>query len=192
MVPLATHYEPCLKHAVIALASLHERYEKGDGSVVKSNQDIAEGGFALKQYNQAIQHLTNSPRKLDLDTFLVACVLFACFESLRGHSGSALSHIRSGVRILSQANETGQREQGHNETLDVIFARLDIQEAQVSRHYPLSLSRRKANAIQVSAHGRRSSCRRNDNANVCHGYSLASGITSDAPSVRKALPSWLL
>ncbi|KAL8998895.1 MAG: hypothetical protein Q9169_002114 [Polycauliona sp. 2 TL-2023] len=57
LIPLATFYEPALKHATIALASLHERFEKGDRSVLKSNKDIAEGGFALQQYNKAIRCL---------------------------------------------------------------------------------------------------------------------------------------
>jgi len=82
-VPLASFHEPALKHALIALASLHERFEKGDRSVLKSNKDIAEGGFALQQYNKAIRCLIN-PYEGDtrpaLDTSLVACVLFACFE----------------------------------------------------------------------------------------------------------------
>jgi len=133
LVPRATYYEPCLKHAVIALASLHERFEKGDREIFMSNKDIAEGGFALKQYNKAIQHLVKQPRKPNLDTFLVSCVLFACFESLRGHHGSALSHIHSGVRILSEANETTRMEQKHDETLDPVFARLDAQAVQVSK-----------------------------------------------------------
>lgn len=133
LVPASCCYEPCLKHAVIALASLHERFEKGDHDIWKSNKDIAEGGFALEQYNKAIQHLIKQPLKPKFDTFLVSCVLFACFESLRGHHGSALSHINSGVRILSQANETTRTEQKHDETLDPVFARLDAQAVQVSK-----------------------------------------------------------
>lgn len=83
LVPLAAYYEPALKHAVIALASLHERFEKGDQSILRSNNDIAEGGFALQQYNKAIQSLLKPRGKIlkpNLDTSLVACVLFACFE----------------------------------------------------------------------------------------------------------------
>ncbi|KAI4196594.1 MAG: hypothetical protein LQ350_006466 [Teloschistes chrysophthalmus] len=146
LVPLATYHEPSLKHAVIALASLHERFEKGDRSILKSNKDILEGGFALQQYNKAIQHLIKQPEKPSFDTSLVACVLFACFESLRGHHGSALSHIRSGVQILTQANEIdGDNEAGQShgtdrlcvprDTLDVIFARLDAQHVQVSQFF---------------------------------------------------------
>ncbi|KAL8796586.1 MAG: hypothetical protein Q9182_007331 [Xanthomendoza sp. 2 TL-2023] len=139
LVPLASFHEPALKHAVIALASLHERFEKGDRSVLKSNKDIAEGGFALQQYNKAIQCLikpSGNVAKPPLDTSLVACVLFACFESLRGHHGSALSHIHSGSQILTQVNEQeGDRDHVVGaqrlcvplETLDVIFTRLDHQ-----------------------------------------------------------------
>lgn len=144
LVPLATYHEPCLKHAVIALASLHERFEKGDRSILKSNKDILEGGFALQQYNKAIQHLIKQPRKPSFDTSLVACVLFACFETLRGHHGSALSHIHSGVQILTQANEVDQDNETDRsnemnrlcvprDTLDVIFARLDAQQVQVGQ-----------------------------------------------------------
>ncbi|KAL9577951.1 MAG: hypothetical protein Q9212_006037 [Teloschistes hypoglaucus] len=146
LVPLATYHEPSLKHAVIALASLHERFEKGDRSILKSNKDILEGGFALQQYNKAIQHLIKQPKKPSFDTSLVACVLFACFESLRGHHGSALSHIHSGVQILTQANQVdGDNEAGQSydtdrlcvprDTLDVIFARLDAQEVQVGQFF---------------------------------------------------------
>ncbi|KAL8685819.1 MAG: hypothetical protein Q9218_007525, partial [Villophora microphyllina] len=150
LVPLATYHEPCLKHAVIALASLHERFEKGDRSILRSNKDILEGGFALQQYNKAIQQLVKQPQKPSLDTSLVACVLFACFESLRGHHGSALSHIHSGVRILTQANEfdsdyeaNGNRDVNRlcvpRDILDVVFARLDAQEVQLLGVQPMKL-----------------------------------------------------
>ncbi|KAL8702901.1 MAG: hypothetical protein Q9201_003935 [Fulgogasparrea decipioides] len=155
LVPLATYYEPSLKHAAIALASLHERFERRDRNILKSNIDIVEGGFALQQYNKAIQHLVKGSRKPSLDTSLVACALFACFESLRGHHGSALSHIRSGTRILSQMNEEEDGTVSANEskqlcieleTLDVVFARLDAQEVQLLGSPPMRLPRARKNA----------------------------------------------
>ncbi|KAL8847916.1 MAG: hypothetical protein Q9221_007047 [Calogaya cf. arnoldii] len=158
LVPLASFHEPALKHASIALASLHERFEKGDRSILKSNRDIAEGGFALQQYNKAIRCLIN-PRRGDtkpaLDTSLVACVLFACFESLRGHHGSALSHIRSGTQILTQVNDRDQELGGDDdsrqlcvplETLDVVFTRLDHQQVQLLGTPPMRLPKAKFNA----------------------------------------------
>ncbi|KAL8977385.1 MAG: hypothetical protein Q9205_006801 [Flavoplaca limonia] len=157
LVPLATFHEPALRHASVALASLHERFEKGDRSILKSNKDIAEGGFALQQYNKAIRYLINPPggdKGPALDTSLVACVLFACFETLRGHHGSALSHIRSGTQILNQVDEergNGREESSRQlcvplETLDVVFARLDQQVVQLSGARPMSLPKTKRNA----------------------------------------------
>ncbi|KAL8869104.1 MAG: hypothetical protein Q9174_004521, partial [Haloplaca sp. 1 TL-2023] len=148
LVPLATFHQPSLKHAAIALASLHERFQEGDQSILRSNADIVEGGFALQQYNLAIQHLIKGAKAPTLDTSLVACVLFACFESLRGHHGSALSHIRSGVRILTQLYEQqGDSSNGHSisalcvsrESLDVVFARLNNQEVQLLGTRPMEL-----------------------------------------------------
>lgn len=83
LVPLCTHHHPAIKHAVIALASLHERFEQSDKSILSPNDDILQGGFALRQYNYAISHLTNgfgNGGKLGMDVCLVACILFALFE----------------------------------------------------------------------------------------------------------------
>lgn len=78
----ATHHQPALRHAVLALGSLHERFEAGDMSVMNPIWDRGEGGFALKQYNQAIQQLIKpaSEGHQAVDVCLIACLLFACFE----------------------------------------------------------------------------------------------------------------
>ena len=70
---------------MIALASLHERFENNDTSILSSNLDIAQGGFALRQYNRAIGYLIQpitAGGQQRLDTSLVACIIFACFEVL--------------------------------------------------------------------------------------------------------------
>ena len=75
--------EPSIRHAVIALGSLHERFEAGDPSVLKSNLDRLEGGFALQQYIKAIGKLIgplSHENHQSLDIALTACVLFICFE----------------------------------------------------------------------------------------------------------------
>ncbi|KAL8979983.1 MAG: hypothetical protein Q9177_005999, partial [Variospora cf. flavescens] len=151
LVPLASFYEPALKHAVIALASLHERFENGDESILRANDDLVEGGFALQQYNKAIRQLitpSGKQSKPSLDTSLVACVLFACFESLRGHHGSALSHIDSGVKILSRIYDDERQSPKKTEAsqlcvprecLDVIFTRWDMQKVDLLGTWPMDL-----------------------------------------------------
>lgn len=174
-MPLSTHHHPAIRHAVVALASLHERFENHDASILSSNYDIAQGGFSLQQYNRAIGCLiepVTAGGQQALDVSLVACILFACFEvhypiitisirsmtqgikarvylliyfqTLRGHYGSAISHVQSGVKIISSAKESISPQANHSsslksslipcvslETLKVIFARLDFQSNQV-------------------------------------------------------------
>lgn len=78
----ATHHQPAIRHAVLALGSLHERFEAGDRSVMNPIWNKGEGGFALKQYNQAIQQLIKPASKGQqaVDVCLIACMLFVCFE----------------------------------------------------------------------------------------------------------------
>ena len=83
LIPLSTHQQPAIRHAVLALAALHERFENSDDSILSSNLDLVHGGFALQQYNRAIGYLIKpiaGAESQALDIYLVACILFACFE----------------------------------------------------------------------------------------------------------------
>ena len=76
-------HEPAIHHAVIALGSLHERFEAEDASILRSNLDQLSNGFALEQYTLAIGHLIgpiSASNQQALDVVLMACVLFTCFE----------------------------------------------------------------------------------------------------------------
>ncbi|KAL9612703.1 MAG: hypothetical protein Q9167_002739, partial [Letrouitia subvulpina] len=132
LVPLAIHHEPAIKHAVVALASLHERYENFDESILRSNQDIIEGGYALQQYIKAIQEVAKPSGGIKSKNGTAL--------TLRGHIASALSHVRSGVKILESVRNTDSL-LSHNSTIDedccvpldalhLIIARLDTQVAQ--------------------------------------------------------------
>ncbi|KAL6722228.1 hypothetical protein ACLMJK_001335 [Lecanora helva] len=89
---------------MLALGSLHERFVDGDKSVVNPIWGKGEGGFALVHYNKAIQQLIQPVQENQqaIDVCLIACMLFSAFETLRGHHGAAMSHIGSGVRLLSE------------------------------------------------------------------------------------------
>ena len=81
----ATHHQPAIRHAVLALGSLHERFDAGDRSVKITIWDKEEGGFALEQYNRAIQQLIKPANQGPpaVDVCLIACILFSCFEVSR-------------------------------------------------------------------------------------------------------------
>ena len=74
----AIHLEASIRHAAVALGSLHESFELG-----LSGSNKHGGIFALQQYVKAIELLTTSIRekgKQAADVALMTCVLFVCFE----------------------------------------------------------------------------------------------------------------
>ncbi|KAL3425930.1 hypothetical protein PVAG01_02721 [Phlyctema vagabunda] len=102
---------PSLKHTVIAIGSLHESLMIQKGRMLLEGTEQNE--FAIKQYSKAIGHLrrnlaAGSEQSI---TALMSCLLFVCFDSLRGQMSSALVHLTSGFKILqdsrgeSQAND---------------------------------------------------------------------------------------
>lgn len=106
----ATHHEAAIKHAVLALGSLHERFEEGDKSILQTIWSKGEGGFALTQYNLAIQQLVkpvgNAQRSVDV--CLIACILFACFEVRHSQWVRSLMscHLHQGCLGRALANQS--------------------------------------------------------------------------------------
>lgn len=112
------HTEPAIRHAAIAIASLH-RQRRAVPSVftTKSYQSVAgkhmdlmqlqpmdyDHRFALLHYNYAVS-LTATRVGLgdqsSTELALIACVLFICFEFLRGNAHLALQHYKSGMAIV--------------------------------------------------------------------------------------------
>ena len=79
----ASHHEPAIKHAAIALGSLHQKFAFDESSVLRSNQNFKNDRFALDQYVKALGCLVQPIQKRGkqaADVALMACVLFVCFE----------------------------------------------------------------------------------------------------------------
>jgi hypothetical protein len=75
LVLQATHHEPAIRHAVIALGALHESSEVGS----REGPSI----FAMQQYGKAIGYLIKpiqEKQKQASDVALITCVLFVSFE----------------------------------------------------------------------------------------------------------------
>jgi hypothetical protein len=73
----ATHHQPAVWHAVVALGSLHQNFEE---RCPDTSEDAA---FALQQYVKAIGLVLAPIRergKQAADVALITCVLFTCFE----------------------------------------------------------------------------------------------------------------
>jgi hypothetical protein len=132
------HHEPAVRHAAIALGSLHETFTLHDSTIMRRRETIEEENFALGQYVKALGSLLEPAKaegKQAADVALMTCVLFVCFETLRGNHGAALKHVDAGVKILSElssARTSSNLSISTNpyislSTLNRIFIRLETQ-----------------------------------------------------------------
>ncbi|KUJ10771.1 uncharacterized protein LY89DRAFT_723348 [Mollisia scopiformis] len=104
----ACHHEPAIRHAVVALGSLHEQTMcRGLSHEVQgtTSSNHATDTFALQQYTKALRILAIAPEKTFGDVTLMACILFVYFESLRGDHAATVSHLNSGIRIIAELHK---------------------------------------------------------------------------------------
>ncbi|KAH8653927.1 hypothetical protein BGZ60DRAFT_533025 [Tricladium varicosporioides] len=100
LVLQTAYHEPAVRHAVVAVGTLHELFER---QTVMTDTSKA---FALEQYNLAIKDLLFPQPQggtRGVDVCLITCILFICFENMQWHHASAGSHIRSGTKLLREA-----------------------------------------------------------------------------------------
>jgi len=91
--------EPAIRYAVQALSAI---YAQGTERAI--NQVPGMNDFALTSYNKAIRALLirdSSANERKLIT-LVTCVLFVCFEFMRGEVVAAVGHITGGLKLLNE------------------------------------------------------------------------------------------
>ncbi|KAH5808853.1 hypothetical protein HBI93_237180 [Parastagonospora nodorum] len=104
-----SHDQPAIKHGILALGVVHERYEGVAPVSMATGND-----FAFVQYMQAIKHSNElltayQNGKASLEMVLIACIIFTCYENLAGNYEIASMHLRSGLRILDQQHRAGSR-----------------------------------------------------------------------------------
>lgn len=129
LVLQACHSEPAIKHAVLALSSLHQLDSLPPGSEAA----IQHEAYAGRQHQRALaaaQHLISSSASQahDFDKILTACAIFIIFESVRGDYKAATMHMRSGRAILSQQSTRLKHPGRRRDLLEIerALARLDM------------------------------------------------------------------
>ncbi len=103
-VILQTSYtEPAVRHAVMALGSLHEFLCSQDAAMNRdTNHDSLR--FSLQQYNKAIALITHghpAGTTPSIEVVLICCALFISIESLQGNYATTRRHILGGSKILA-------------------------------------------------------------------------------------------
>jgi len=115
LVVQMSYVEPTIRHAIVALGSLHEQRESSARMIplishgYASQSSLATLGplpshnansLALAQYNKSITHLSKRLQgENSVEVALLACILFVCVEFLRGDPGPAVNHFKGGMSI---------------------------------------------------------------------------------------------
>lgn len=93
--------EPAVRHAILAISSLHEAVEARS----KTSREI-DTRFAFREYGNAISSLRNwGQRDEPSHVPLLVCVLFICVEFLIDRDTAAQMHICQGRQILSTLSD---------------------------------------------------------------------------------------
>ncbi|KFY11794.1 hypothetical protein V492_04257 [Pseudogymnoascus sp. VKM F-4246] len=146
----AALHEPPIRHAILALGSLHAKSEQdSNGLIMRSYTNGWTDNFASNNYSQAIKSLIKphpQEGQQAIDVYLICSVVFACLEAMQSRYGSAITHVQSGVKILCEVkfDEETRRHQHHAlkaskipyisiEMLEEMFLRLDFQVSQMVR-----------------------------------------------------------
>ncbi|KAG9248198.1 hypothetical protein BJ878DRAFT_77548 [Calycina marina] len=100
-VPAASNTEPCVRHVVIAVGALHQRFVSIQ-QFPFIDEDTSFESFAFQQYYIAIGLLQKlmSTQTHQMDITLLCCILFTYFDCLSGNHDGAIIHLKSGLRIL--------------------------------------------------------------------------------------------
>lgn len=123
--------EPAVRHAVIALGSLHEFFDtQQPGAGYDANHKTMQ--FSLQQYNKAIaslNRLLSAMSTPSVEVVLICCALFISIESIQGNYATTARHLLGGSKILSDWLSSHDRKKPGlvRDELLPIFVRLNIQ-----------------------------------------------------------------
>ncbi|KAM5378097.1 hypothetical protein ACJZ2D_004555 [Fusarium nematophilum] len=98
--------EPAIRHATIALATLHEEHTQHSIPIAAATQ-LRDGiKFAIQSYNRSINTvLKRASDPTSMPVVTLASIVFACFECLLGDSKAAAAHVTSGIGMLKMCRE---------------------------------------------------------------------------------------
>ncbi|MCJ1408529.1 hypothetical protein MMC19_002604 [Ptychographa xylographoides] len=99
----ASHIDPIIRHAAVALGALGERFLINDVLTSENHDANNCHVFASSQYQKSMEilrkHLCERQDRT-IELVLMSCFLFVCFEFLQGNEKAAMTHMKSGVNIV--------------------------------------------------------------------------------------------
>lgn len=108
------HFNPAIRHAIVALGALDKTAELvqcfDKMSLTPIERDAAANEHhqnALRQYVKAVKFMAAdaSEKKQDLRTMLLTCLLILAFESWTGNMDLAVKQVHAGIRLIQEWKE---------------------------------------------------------------------------------------
>ena len=102
------HYDPAIRHAVVAFGSLGERLQINGVLTLDNKEANQRHAFACFHYDKALKELRKQLRdgnEKSVGFTLISCFLFVCIEFLQGNDAGLLVHLRSGLNILQSVQD---------------------------------------------------------------------------------------
>lgn len=102
-----SHHDSVVRHAVVAIGSLGERLDINRVLTWQNPEANKRHEFACSQYYYAISELRKrlgSDKEHSMESILMCCFLFICFEFLQGNEDGVLTHLKSGLDIIRQSH----------------------------------------------------------------------------------------
>ena len=104
-----SYQQPAIKHALIAMASMHEALETTDWfmNARDSDKGLKLRVFSWKQYNHAIRSILQetTDNKMPMEILIILCLLFNQYDNFQCDYTAAYMHIKSGLKLIEQWSE---------------------------------------------------------------------------------------
>ncbi|KAL2075923.1 hypothetical protein VTL71DRAFT_866 [Oculimacula yallundae] len=102
----ASETAPCIRHAVTAIGTLNLKGWR-DGNLQRHQRyEVTRLEFAYHEYHCAITNMRQATLSghIDIRTKLLACLLFACFETYHGNRDVATAQVFAGIQAIDDYN----------------------------------------------------------------------------------------
>ncbi|XMA15592.1 hypothetical protein WAI453_008383 [Rhynchosporium graminicola] len=102
----ASESAPCIRHAVTAIGTLNLKGWRDGNSQRHLQYEKKRLQFAYHEYHSAIVCMRQSTSEggTDIRTKLLACLLFACFETYHGNRDVATAQVFAGLQAIDEYN----------------------------------------------------------------------------------------
>jgi hypothetical protein len=105
-IPLLAHHCQAVRHALVAVGAAHRAF------LLRTDTTTSDNHAVTRYYNAAVHslQLTMSRHEhLTIWATLACCILFICFENLRGGYAESIRHLRAGARLLVASLESDNK-----------------------------------------------------------------------------------